>query len=65
LKAFQLRFIKGAFLDRIHLYNPGWEIKMLKKDSFSKGYGLITDYIAAVLHELRNNDRDKYPEGIC
>ena len=50
-------FVKGAFLDRIHLYNPGWEIKMLKKDSFSKGYGLITDYIAAVLHELRNDDR--------
>lgn len=49
-------FIKGAFLDRIHLYNPGWEIKMLKKNSFSKGYGLITDYIAAVLHEMRNND---------
>lgn len=49
-------FIKGAFLDRIHLYNPGWEIKMLKKESFSKGYGLITDYIAAVLHELRNKD---------
>ena len=50
-------FIKGAFLDRMHLYNPGWEIKILKKDSFSKGYGLITDYIAAVLHELRNDDR--------
>ena len=49
-------FIKGAFLDRIHLYNPGWEIRMLKKDSFSKGYGLITDYIAACLHELRNKD---------
>lgn len=49
-------FIKGAFLDRIHLYNPGWEVKILKKDSFSKGYGLITDYIAAVLHELRATD---------
>ena len=49
-------FIKGAFLDSIHRYNPGWEIKMLKKDSFSKGYGLITDYIAAILHESRNND---------
>lgn len=49
-------FIKGAFLDRIHLYNPGWEIRMLKKESFSKGYGLITDYIAAVLHELRKKD---------
>jgi len=50
------QFIKGAFLDRIHLYNPGWEVKMLKKASFSEGYGLITDYIAAVLHELRNVD---------
>ena len=50
-------FIKGAFLDRVHLYNPGWEIKMLKKDSFSNGFGLITDYIAAVLHALRNDDR--------
>ena len=50
-------FLKGAFLDRIHLYNPGWEIKILKKNSFSTGYGLITDYIAAVLHELRNDDR--------
>ncbi|MGN1253180.1 MAG: BREX system Lon protease-like protein BrxL [Prevotella sp.] len=49
-------FIKGAFLDRIHLYNPGWEIRMLKKNSFSKGYGLITDYLAAVLHALRNTD---------
>ena len=58
-----ISFIKGAFLDRIHLYNPGWEIKMLKKDSFSKGYGLITDYIAAVLHELRNFDwTDKLKE---
>lgn len=50
-------FIKGAFLDRIHLYNPGWEIQILKKNSFSKSYGLITDYIAAILHELRNTDR--------
>jgi len=49
-------FIKGAFLDRVHLYNPGWEIKMLKKASFSKGYGLITDYISAILHDLRNKD---------
>ena len=49
-------FIKGAFLDRIHLYNPGWEIHTLKKNSFSTGYGLITDYIAAALHNLRNLD---------
>lgn len=46
----------GAFLDRIHMYNPGWEVGMLKKKSFSGGFGLITDYIAAVLHALRNRD---------
>jgi ATP-dependent Lon protease len=51
-----IAFVKGAFLDRIHLYNPGWEMKMLKKDSFTKGFGLITDYISAVLHEMRNID---------
>ncbi len=49
-------FIKSAFLDRIHLYNPGWEVSILKKSSFSQDYGLITDYIAAVLHELRRID---------
>ena len=46
----------GAFLDRIHVYNPGWEVKVLKKSSFSTGYGLITDYISAILHELRDID---------
>lgn len=49
-------FIKSAFLDRIHLFNPGWEVSILKKESFSNDYGMITDYIAAVLHELRKVD---------
>lgn len=53
-EAIPTSFIKGAFLDRIHLYTPGWEIIMLKKDSFTQGYGLITDYIAIVLYELRD-----------
>ncbi len=46
----------GAFLDRIHLYNPGWEVKVLKKNSFSTDFGLITDYISAILHETRKLD---------
>lgn len=50
-------FIKGAFLDRMHLYNPGWEISPLKKSSFSCGYGMITDYFAAILHAMRKEDR--------
>lgn len=50
-------FIKGAFIDRIHMYNPGWEISPLKKNSFSAGYGMITDYFAAILHAMRKDDR--------
>lgn len=49
-------FIKGAFLDRIHTYNPGWEVRVLKKSSFSNGLGFITDYLAEILHELRKLD---------
>ena len=49
-------FIKGAFLDRIHLYNPGWEVRVLKKSSFSNGFGFITDYLAELLHDLRKQD---------
>lgn len=33
------QFIKGAFLDRIHLYNPGWEVREAKrKQSGGKKY---------------------------
>ena len=49
-------FIKGAFLDRIHLYVPGWEVPILKKAAFSTSFGLITDYLAEILHSLRRTD---------
>jgi len=53
-------FIKGAFLDRIHLYSPGWEVRVLKKSSFTNGFGFISDYLAEVLHELRKQDYSNY-----
>jgi RNA recognition motif-containing protein len=34
-------YIKGAFLDRIHFYSPGWEVRILKEAVFSEGYGFI------------------------
>lgn len=49
-------FIKGAFLDRIHFYSPGWEVRVLKKTWFSDGFGFISDYLAELLHELRKQD---------
>ena len=49
-------FVKGAFLDRIHYYSPGWEVRVLKKTWFSDGFGFISDYLAELLHELRKQD---------
>lgn len=49
-------YIKGAFLDRMHMYVPGWEVSILKSSVFSKEYGFIVDYLAELLRELRKND---------
>ncbi|GEO05548.1 hypothetical protein AAE02nite_32120 [Adhaeribacter aerolatus] len=49
-------YIKGAFLDRMHMYIPGWEVKILKNSVFSTSYGFIVDYIAEILRELRKAD---------
>lgn len=42
-----------AFLDRMHCYNPGWEIIKYRPESFTDDYGFITDYFAGFLRELR------------
>ena len=49
-------YIKGAFLDRIHMYIPGWEVRILKSSVFSVEYGFIVDYLAELLRELRKSD---------
>jgi len=49
-------YLKGAFLDRMHLYVPGWEVKILKKSMFSSDYGFIVDYLAEVLKYMRKDD---------
>lgn len=45
-----------AFLDRIHAYVPGWEFEQIRSEMFTSGYGLVVDYLAEVLHELRDED---------
>lgn len=49
-------YIKGAFLDRMHFYSPGWEVRILKESVFSNGYGFIVDYLAEILRQLRKVD---------
>lgn len=45
-----------AFLDRIHIYIPGWEVHKLRNEMFTDGYGFIVDYLAEVLKEFRKDD---------
>jgi ATP-dependent Lon protease len=56
-------YIKGAFLDRMHMYVPGWEVRILKSSVFSKEYGFIVDYLAEILRELRKADYSSLLDG--
>lgn len=42
-----------AFLDRMHCYIPGWEIRPYRPNVFTDDYGFITDYLAEYLREMR------------
>ena len=42
-----------AFLDRMHLYIPGWEIPKLRPEYFTDNWGFISDYFAEFLREMR------------
>ena len=51
-----ISFLKGAFIDRIHYFSPGWEVRILKGNVFSNQFGFIVDYLAEILKELRRFD---------
>lgn len=50
------KYIDSAFLDRIHAFNPGWEVAPIRHELFTSGYGFVVDYIAEVLKHLRTED---------
>jgi len=50
------KYIDSAFLDRIHTFNPGWEVAPIRHELFTSGYGFVVDYISEVLKHLRGED---------
>ena len=50
------KYIDSAFLDRIHAFNPGWEVQPVRHELFCTDYGFVVDYIAEVLKHLRTED---------
>jgi len=45
--------IDAAFFDRFHAYIPGWEIPKMRPEFLTNQYGLIVDYLAEYLREMR------------
>jgi ATP-dependent Lon protease len=45
--------IDTAFFDRMHAYVPGWEVPKMRPEFFTDRYGLIVDYLAEYLREMR------------
>jgi len=48
--------IDSAFFDRFHAYIPGWEIPKMRPEFFTNRYGLITDYLAEWIREMRKRN---------
>lgn len=42
-----------AFLDRFHAYLPGWEFPKMSSSLLTDHFGLVVDYLAELLRELR------------
>src|SRR5574344_982570 len=53
LAPFPEAMIDSAFFDRFHAYIPGWEIPKMRPEFFTNRYGLIVDYLAEYLREMR------------
>jgi ATP-dependent Lon protease len=53
LAPFPEDMIDSAFFDRFHAYIPGWEVPKMRPEFFTNQYGLITDYLAEALREMR------------
>ncbi len=43
----------AAFFDRIHFYLPGWELQKTRDEYYTDHFGLVSDYLAEVIRNLR------------
>lgn len=50
---FPEEMIDSAFFDRMHSYIPGWEIPKMRPEFLTHQYGLIVDFLAEFMREMR------------
>jgi len=56
LAPFPEAMIDSAFFDRFHAYIPGWEIPKMRPEYFTNQYGLIVDFLAEWVREMRKRN---------
>jgi ATP-dependent Lon protease len=56
LAPFPEPMIDAAFFDRFHAYIPGWEIPKMRPEYFTDQFGLIVDYFAEWVREMRKRN---------
>ncbi|MGN7611896.1 protease Lon-related BREX system protein BrxL [Magnetococcales bacterium HHB-1] len=56
LSPFPASMIDSAFFDRFHAYIPGWEVPKMRPEFLTNRYGLITDYLAEFMREMRKRN---------
>jgi ATP-dependent Lon protease len=56
LAPFPEDMIDSAFFDRFHAYIPGWEIPKMRPEYLTNQYGLIVDYLAEWMREMRKRN---------
>ena len=52
-----------AFMDRIHVYLPGWDIPKMNRDLFTDRFGLVSDFISECFAQLRKQSRASVLQG--
>ena len=56
LAPFPETMIDSAFFDRFHAYIPGWEVPKMRPEFLTNQFGLIVDYLAEFMREMRKRN---------
>jgi len=57
------REMDTAYYDRLHFFMPGWEFGKTQDEYYTDHFGLVTDFLAEVMTQLRNTSYADVAEG--
>lgn len=52
-----------AFMDRIHMYLPGWQIPKISREILTDHFGFVSDFLSECWNQLRKQSRASQLQG--